>query len=215
MLDGLTDRVAGLLARTPPERRLLIGIAGAPGAGKTTLARALVDRLGAAGHHATHVPMDGFHLADAALVRLGRRDRKGAPDTFDPAGYAVLLGRLAAGEAVWAPAFERELDEPLAQAIEVAADVRVVISEGNYLLLDRPEWRAVRRSFAEVWFAGVDEGLRVGQLIARHVRFGKTYDEAREWVLRSDEANAKLVAACAGRADLQLDLGGWNDLLGL
>ena len=189
-------------------RRTLIGIAGAPGAGKTTLAVRLVAGLRAEGIAAAHVPMDGFHLADAALDRLGRRDRKGAPDTFDAAGFAALLARLAAGEAVWAPAFEREIEQPIAASIEVSAEVRVVVSEGNYLLLDRPEWRAARRWFAETWFARVEDEVRLPRLIERHIRFGKSPAEARAWVLRSDEQNARLVAASAPRADLQVDVGG-------
>ncbi|MBE7189352.1 nucleoside/nucleotide kinase family protein [Jatrophihabitans endophyticus] len=204
----LRARVLDLAARTPPGRRTLIGVAGAPGAGKTTLAKALVTDLSAAGVAAAHVPMDGFHLADVALDRLGRRDRKGAPDTFDAAGYAVLLGRIAAGEAVWAPAFERDLEQPIAASIEVTTEVTVVVSEGNYLLLDRPEWRAARRWFAETWYARVDETLRLQRLIARHVEFGKTPDEARAWVLRTDEANARLVEASAPLADLQVDVAG-------
>lgn len=197
-----------LNAHTPPGRRTLIGIAGSPGAGKTTLARALVAALRDGGTHAAHVPMDGFHLADVALERLGRRDRKGAPDTFDPAGYAALLARLAAGDAVWAPAFERDLEQPIAQSIEVTTDVTVVVSEGNYLLLDRPEWVAARQWFTETWFARVDGALRVRRLIERHVQFGKTPDEARAWVLRTDEVNARLVEASADRADLRVDVPG-------
>jgi pantothenate kinase len=204
-LADLAARVAAVrAASTRP--RVLIGIAGAPGAGKTTLAEALVARLGGF-PFAVHVPMDGFHLADVELARLGR-DRKGAPDTFDAHGYAALLGRIAAGEVVWAPAFERVLDQPVAQSIPVTADSGVVVSEGNYLLLPRPEWQAVRAWFDEVWLCRQDETIRTERLIARHVRFGKSPDAARAWVLRSDQPNADLVAAAADRADLIVDLRG-------
>jgi len=202
----LADRVATLRAAAGAERRLMIGIAGAPGAGKTTLARRLVARLEATGICAAHVPMDGFHLADVALEALGRRDRKGAPDTFDPGGYAALLGRLTAGEEVWAPAFERDLEQPLAQAIHVAPDVRVVVSEGNYLLLKAAEWRAVRERFDEVWFCALDDELRRERLLARHILFGKSPEQARAWVMRVDEGNARLVAPGAAAADLVIDL---------
>jgi pantothenate kinase len=134
--DDLVARVHELRARAP--RPVLIGIAGKPGAGKTTLAEFLAARLGA-----VHVPMDGFHLADVELARLGRADRKGAPDTFDPAGYATLLARIRAGEQVWAPSFERTLEQPIAQSIFVGADSDVVVSEGNYLLLPEPAWERV------------------------------------------------------------------------
>jgi pantothenate kinase len=202
----LADRVLERRALVPSERRLLVGVAGSPGAGKTTLAQGLVDRLSALGWHAAHVPMDGFHLADIALAELGRSGRKGAPDTFDPGGYAALLARLAAGEEVWAPAFERELEQPLAQAIHVPPAASIVVSEGNYLLLDEPQWRAVHHRFDEVWFCALDDELRRERLVARHIAFGKDPASAREWVRRVDEANARLVEASATRAGLRVTL---------
>jgi pantothenate kinase len=152
--------------------------------------------------------MDGFHLADVELDRLGRRDRKGAPDTFDPAGYAGLLARIRAGETVWAPAFERTLEQPIAQSLPVGPATRIVVSEGNYLLLADAPWPAARAQFDEVWFCRVDPAVRLERLIARHVRFGKSAEAAREWVLRSDERNAELVAATEAAADLVVDLQG-------
>ena len=203
IVQGLAERVAAVAANT--RGRVLIGIAGAPGSGKTTLAEALVAALG--GFPAVaHVPMDGFHLADVELARLGRADRKGAPDTFDPGGYAALLGRIAAGETVWAPAFERVLEQPVAQAVPVVPETRIVVSEGNYLLL--PEWRHVRDHFDQVWFCRQDERVRLARLVARHVRFGKTPEQALAWVQRSDERNAALVAATEPAADLVIDLTG-------
>ncbi|HEY7009580.1 MAG TPA: nucleoside/nucleotide kinase family protein [Jatrophihabitantaceae bacterium] len=214
VIDDLASRVRALSARSEQrvlsahsEQRVLIGIAGAPGSGKTTLALAVVARLGGFPVVA-HVPMDGFHLADAELVRLGRRDRMGAPDTFDVDGYAALLRRIRAGEAVWAPSFERPLEQPIAQAIPVTAQTRVVVSEGNYLLLPDPQWRAVREQFDEVWYCREDEDVRLRRLLARHIEFGKPPDVAREWVLRSDEHNASLIAAHIDSADLVVDLAG-------
>ncbi|CAL9348261.1 Uridine kinase [Streptomyces sp. enrichment culture] len=191
-------------------RRAILGIAGSPGAGKSTLAQRLVGELNGSGEPwVAHVPMDGFHLADAELERLGRRDRKGAPDTFDAAGYAALLRRLReadendeAGEVVYAPCFERELEQPLAGAVPVPPAARLVITEGNYLLLGTGAWARVRPLLDEVWFCAADEERRVGRLIARHERFGKSHEEAVAWVERSDERNAELVEATRDRADV-------------
>jgi pantothenate kinase len=182
-----------------PERRI-IGIAGAPGAGKSTYAASYVASLGVP---SAHVPMDGFHLADATLRELGLLDRKGAPETFDAWGYAALLHRLRTPEPhpVYAPAFERGLEQPLAGAIAIAQETEVLVTEGNYLLLDRPEWRAVRAELDEVWFLEIDDGLRRERLVARHIAFGKTPEHAAAWVHVVDEPNARLVAASRGRAD--------------
>jgi pantothenate kinase len=185
--------------------RRLLGIAGAPGAGKSTLAARLVRD---AGPGAVLVPMDGFHLADVTLDRLGLRDRKGAPETFDAWGYAALLARLRSRppETVYAPGFERDLEQPVAGAIAVPPETDLIVTEGNYLLLDRPEWRAVRAQLDEVWFVVADEDVRRERLVARHVAFGKTPGQAREWVERVDEPNARLVAGTRVRADQDVDL---------
>lgn len=205
----LVDRVAALAAGRP---RVLLGIAGAPAAGKSTVAAWLVARLGERGLPAVGVPMDGFHLADAALDGLGRRDRKGAVDTFDGHGYLALLRRLRTERdtVVYAPAFERDLEQPIAGSIAVPPGTRVVVSEGNYLLLDEAPWPAVRAAFDEVWFVGLDDACRRQRLLDRHVRFGKSPDAARAWVAAVDEPNARLIAASAGRADLRVDVSGWD-----
>jgi pantothenate kinase len=192
-------------ARALPQggRRAILGIAGSPGAGKSTLAERLVRELNGAGDPwVAHVPMDGFHLADAELERLGLRDLKGAPDTFDAAGYAAMLRRLRdePGDVVYAPGFERVLEQPV--AIPVRPTARLVVTEGNYLLLASGAWPRVRPLLDEVWFCELPERERVRRLVARHEQFGKTHEEAVAWVARSDEHNAELVAATRGRADL-------------
>ena len=200
----LVDRVDGLLAAS--SSRVLLGIAGPPGAGKTTLAQALVGEVNERLAPAVHVPMDGFHLADSELRRLGRTARKGAPDTFDAAGYRTLLMRLRIDpDTVWAPAFDRDIEQPIAGSIPVSPDVRLVVSEGNYLLLDTPPWRGLAGAFDEVWYCAPDDGLRLDLLVARHIAFGKTPDHAREWANGTDERNARLVAATVTRADLVID----------
>ncbi|WP_420081986.1 nucleoside/nucleotide kinase family protein [Streptomyces sp. JL4002] len=184
--------------------RRILGIAGPPGAGKSTLAASLARALGPG--LAAVVPMDGFHLAQAELVRLGRADRKGAPDTFDAAGYTALLRRLREQQdgVVYAPAFDRCLEEPVAGSVPVAADVPLVITEGNYLLHEAGGWAGVRPLLDEVWLLAPDDALRVDRLIERHVRHGRERERAAAWVARSDEANARLVAPGAARADLVL-----------
>jgi pantothenate kinase len=188
------------------ERRIL-GIAGAPGGGKSTLASALVGELGS--DTARLVGMDGFHLAQAELERLGRADRKGAPDTFDASGFAALLRRLRAREdaVVYAPLFRREIEEPVACAVPVPREVPLVVTEGNYLLVADGEWADVRALLDEAWFVEGDDDRRRDWLIARHIEFGKAPDFAREWVLRSDERNAELVATTRPRADLVVRVG--------
>jgi pantothenate kinase len=187
------------------ERRLL-GITGAPGAGKSTIAARVVEALGEA---AALVPMDGFHLANAELERLGRRDRKGAIDTFDAGGYVALLRRLRspAGETVYAPTFRREIEEPIACAIPVPPEVPLVVTEGNYLLVPGGPWAAVRDLLDEAWYVAPDEETRIAWLIARHVEFGKPPDVARAWSLSTDQRNAELVAATRGRADVVVPIG--------
>lgn len=207
--DDLLERAASLVR---PDRRAVLGIAGSPGSGKTTLAERLVRELNGAGSGwVAHVPMDGFHLADAELERLGRRDRKGAPDTFDAAGYAALLGRLRDEEEgddiVYAPAFERTLEQPVAGAVPVPRTARLIITEGNYLLLRDTVWERVRSRLDEVWYCELDETERVRRLVARHEEFGKDHDTAVAWVMGTDQRNADLVAATRARADLVV--GAW------
>ncbi|MGI8457880.1 MAG: nucleoside/nucleotide kinase family protein [Propionibacteriaceae bacterium] len=212
-LDDLVDRARSLVGQEPGPSRVVLGIAGSPGSGKSTLAALLLARLAPTpppglpvGTWVAHVPMDGFHLADVELDRLGRRGRKGAPDTFDAHGYAALLARLTdptqIGHVVYAPAFERDLEQPVAGSIPVSPAVRLVISEGNYLLLDKPPWTSVRRQLTEVWYCAAAEDRRLAQLIARHAEFGKPLDRARVWATGPDEHNAALVRSAAHRADL-------------
>ena len=200
-LDEAVGQARGLVAQG---RRVLLGITGPPGAGKSTVSAALLAALPPGG--AVVVPMDGYHLAQAELERLGRADRKGAPDTFDAAGFVALLQRVRAqreGDGpVYAPLFRREIEEPIANAVPVDAAVPVVLVEGNYLLLDDGDWAGVRGLLDACWYVGVPDDVRVERLVARHVAHGRSPQAATEWVHRSDEANARLVAATRDRADV-------------
>lgn len=184
--------------------RRILGITGPPGAGKSTVARRLVDALGAT---AVLVGMDGFHLAQVELERLGRAERKGAPDTFDAAGYVALLRRLRAPDAgtVYAPEFRRAIEEPIAGAVAVPSAIRLVVTEGNYLLLDTEPWSAIRQLLDEVWFLAPDERTRRAWLTARHRRYGRTVADAIERTTGSDERNARLIVPTSSRADLIID----------
>jgi pantothenate kinase len=149
------------------------------------------------------VPMDGFHLANVELQRLGRAGRKGAPDTFDSAGCVALLQRLRehrAGETVYAPEFRREIEEPIAGAIAIHPHTRLVITEGNYLLLDDGPWSRIAPLLDDSWYVDVDDALRNERLVSRHQQFGRSAQVARAWVSATDEPNARLIAQTRSRA---------------
>ena len=199
------DEVLFARARDLAQRpgRALLGITGAPGAGKSTFAGDLAERLRADGVTVALVPMDGFHLPQAELVRRGLRDVMGRIDTFDAEGYLALLRRLRdeTGRTVTAPDFDRTVEEPVADAIRVEPDVRLVLTEGNYLLDDEPPWPDARAILDEVWFVETDETARVERLLARHVEFGKTEEEARLWMARVDDPNTLRIQARRDAAD--------------
>lgn len=190
---------AALALQEAAGRRILIGITGKPGAGKSTVAERLIADLG---ERAVLVPMDGFHLPQAELVRLGRRDRMGAPDTFDVAGYVALLTRLRTQGEVAAPGFDRVVEEPVPDAIVIPAKTSIVVTEGNYLLSDSGGWEAVRPMLDAIWYVDLDDGVRLERLIARHHAFGKSLADATAWANGPDAANAALIERTSGRADL-------------
>jgi pantothenate kinase len=209
LLDELTRRAANLAANG----RAILGITGCPGCGKSTLAGRLVARLDPEERRVARVPMDGFHLADAALDRLGLRQRKGAIDTFDAFGYRALLQRIRTEQdtSVYAPDFERELEQPIAASIAIDPDVRLVITEGNYLLSATWPWPGIRELLAEVWYVELDDTVRRHRLVARHAAFGKSEPEARRWVTEVDEPNARQIASTRHLADLLVDMAEFED----
>lgn len=197
-LAGLVGRARALVARGD---RQILGIVGPPGAGKSYLAERVVSALSPC---AVLVPMDGFHLASEELARLGLLARKGAPDTFDSAGYVALLHRLRAptGAPVYAPRFDRTIEEPIAGSIAVLPEIELVVTEGNYLLSDLGEWAKVEALLDETWYLAPDEAARFARLVARHVAFGRSLEEAEAWARTVDQPNAELVATSRDRADV-------------
>lgn len=196
--DAAIARARTLLAERPG--RVLLGLAGAPGAGKSHLSAELT----AAIPGSVVVGMDGFHLAHSVLTARGDVERKGAIDTFDAHGYVALLERLRTPthESLWAPEFRREVEDAIAGAVEIPPSARLVITEGNYLLVDADPWRRVPELCDEVWFVAPDEQLRVERLVNRHVLHGREPGQARHRALDgTDGINARLVAATRGRAD--------------
>ncbi len=199
----LLERARALAGRPG---RALLGITGPPAAGKSTLAERLREELGAA---AAYVPLDGFHLAHQLLVENGLVERKGAPDTFDAAGYVALLRRLRdpAEGVVYAPRFDRDIEDSIANAIPVPPDVPLVITEGNYLLLRSGPWAQVADLLDEVWYIELAEDTRLRRLIGRHMEFGRDSAEARDRATGSDQRNAVLIEAGRDYASLVVSVG--------
>jgi pantothenate kinase len=200
--ESLVQRARALMS----SGRAVLGICGAPGAGKSTLAALLVASIGS---DAVVVPMDGFHLHDDELASLALSERKGAPETFDVGGYTALLRRIRteAEGTVYAPAFDRSRELSVAAAIAVRPEHRLVVTEGNYLLYDGPGWADVRSLLDEAWFVEQDEHTRVERLVDRHVAHGKAPEVAHRWTLSSDQANADLVAGTRAVADVVVRAG--------
>ncbi|MBF6236263.1 nucleoside/nucleotide kinase family protein [Nocardia otitidiscaviarum] len=206
-LAELAVRVAASVDRRA-DRRFVLGIAGPPGAGKSTLARGVRDELNgyAASRIAEVAPMDGFHFSNARLRADGALARKGEPDTFDVEGYVNLLRTVREtppGRAIAWPTYSRELHEPVPGGV-VFDEQRIVVTEGNYLLLDTGAWAAVRPLLDQSWYLDVPRPIIEKRLVRRHIRGGRSAADAKLKVQHSDLANARLVERTRSTADLVL-----------
>lgn len=205
VLHTLDDIVAAIPSPVDTTTdRVIVGIVGAPGSGKSTIGELLVDALGPS---AALLGMDGFHLPQWRLIELGRRGRMGAADTFDVDGLVRTLRRIrSSGASVSAPGFDRSTEEPVPGAITIAPEKRVVVIEGNYLLHDAGGWERVAPLLDATFFLRLGRSIRWSRLIERHIRFGKTPDAAAAWATGPDETNARLIEATARRADCVIEL---------
>ena len=201
-IPELVERARALAERGS---RTILGIVGSPGAGKTTLCTAIESALG---DDVVVVGMDGFHLDNPILIERGRREDKGAPDTFDVAGYLSLLRRL--GEATepitYGPRFDREIETSIGSAIPVPQTVPLVITEGLYLLREEEGWEEVRGLVNEMWYLELPDAVRQDRLLRRRLGHGDNEEHARDWVMRVDQASADRVAKTKHRADLIIEV---------
>lgn len=190
--------------------RIVLGLVAPPGAGKSTFAQVIHAAFPA---QSQIVPMDGFHLANVELARLGRAQRKGAADTFDASGFLNLLHRIRAqtpDELIYAPDFRRDLEEGVAGAIAIAASTPLIIVEGNYLLLQEGPWAHIHGVLNEVWYLDVDESVRQERLLQRHMHFGRSREEALAWMATTDDPNARMIEGSRHLAHRHIGWGGAN-----
>jgi pantothenate kinase len=173
---------------------------GKPGAGKSTVVLEIEKKF--TPNDVSIIPMDGYHLSNEALIELGRRDRKGAPDTFDTAAFISLITKVKNRRELdhHFPIFHREIEASVEDEGLVPTSAKVIVIEGNYLFSDEHNWSGVFPLLDHTWFIEIDDELRMQRLIARHIKYGKTPAEAEAWSRGSDEANARFIELTAHRA---------------
>jgi len=204
LLTSLEEVVTRAKSLMGGERKI-VGVIGKPGAGKSTLSAQLIKHLG---NQAAILNMDGYHLSNLALRELGRADRKGAPDTFDALGFTEILQRVKnqVDQNIYFPVFDRAIEESISAQGVITPEIKLVITEGNYLLHNENNWGGVKKLLDESWFIEVDDQLRIERLVDRHHKFGKSKVDAHSWATGSDENNARIVAQTRELADVIINL---------
>lgn len=202
-VNDFVEAVLERLSSAPPSSRQIVAIAGPPAAGKSTLAAELADRLGPS---AGIVGLDAFHFDDAVLDERGDRSRKGAPHTFDWPGYRALIERVRddADGDIAIPVFDRSLELTRNGAAILSSEVTTVITEGNWLLLDRPGWRDLRDLFDLTVMLQVEESVVESRILARWTGLGFDAPTAQKRAWSNDIPNARMVARESLAADLTL-----------
>jgi pantothenate kinase len=195
-MDALETLWVRVLEKAQSRNRLIVSIAGAPGSGKSTLAEQLLERLNTnpSAPVAALVPMDGFHLDNETLEQCGLLHRKGAPQTFDTEGFRETLARIRVGGAdISVPAFDRNLDSVIPDAKNIDREIRIVIVEGNYLLLNQVPWCSLAPLFDLTVFLHVDPEVLKSRLVKRWLDQGYNLEDAKARALSNDVPNARLV----------------------
>jgi pantothenate kinase len=193
-MTSVTAIAQGLIAAARGRPRHIVAIAGPPGSGKTTVADHLLKQLHAAGESAVVVPMDGYHLDDVILNARGHRSRKGAPHTFDAAGFVHLIRRIKAREPeIYIPVFDRTTESSRAGADVIAADTKFILVEGLYLLLQREPWSELHALYDDSIFLDVSLAETKRRLMNRWLGFGKSEEDSLAWIASNDLPNAETV----------------------
>ena len=204
------------LTKTQNKARRIVVIVGAPGAGKSTFSEALQAALSER-VNCEVLPMDGFHFDDIVLNARGHRPRKGAPHTFDVGGFATTLVRLAEddGSEVAVPVFDRSIEIARAGARIIGPEARLILVDGNYLLLDDPDWTPLQQFFDKTVFLEVSEAVLEKRLYARWEAFGLSEEEIRTKLEGNDLPNARLVLRCSRPADITINNNGQQAIMQL
>ncbi|CAN5191019.1 nucleoside triphosphate hydrolase [soil metagenome] len=206
------DRYVKVLlnAKAAKQSRYLLGLAGSPASGKSTFSAQLVNRINFVLNKevAVVVPMDGYHFSNQVLDEMGLKPLKGIPATFDGQGFVDLIKRLKSetNESVFAPLFDRSIEASIENGIEIAPRHEIIVSEGNYLLIDEKPWNELRNLFDEIWFIDSTMEKLMPRLLERHKNCGRNNEETKAKIDSTDLPNAILIDGTKSRAHRVIDI---------